>query len=264
MLRHFILTPAPPGSQDKLEQALKTSRSEAQKKDRVQQRLRVIEEGLKASPQGRALIRRLSAGPSSLPSGVHSTGPNSPRTSFNENGAAALDTASEDGGALSESLDGEQEVVSGMFYDMLQKEVVQLRKAKADQEQVLQDKEDAIEVRSLERVLAFSLALGLQHSLQGSVGRRRMWRGLVADLVVSFWSCLHGSRSGQQFLLRSPKRQLFKMRHTDRKEALSEEKPVLVKLGACLFSCPVCVPQFDANFLSSLCASIRASVGRRG
>lgn len=138
----------------------------------MQQRLRVIEEGLKASPQGRALIRRLSAGPSSLPSSVHSTGPNSPRTSFNENGAAALDTASEDGGALSESLDGEQEVVSGMFYDMLQKEVVQLRKAKADQEQVLQDKEDAIEVRSFERFLAFSLALGLSAQSSGvlSVG----------------------------------------------------------------------------------------------
>jgi hypothetical protein len=167
MLRHCILTPAPPGSQDKLEQALKTSRSEAQKKDRVQQRLRVIEEGLKASPQGRALIRRLSAGPSSLPSSVHSTGPNSPRTSFNENGAAALDTASEDGGALSESLDGEQEVVSGMFYDMLQKEVVQLRKAKADQEQVLQDKEDAIEVRSLGRFVAFLLALCLSAQSSG-------------------------------------------------------------------------------------------------
>lgn len=52
-----------------------------------------------------------------------------------------------DGGILAEKLRNEYEdCVSGMLYDMLQKEVITLRKACHEKDQSLKDKDDAIEV----------------------------------------------------------------------------------------------------------------------
>jgi hypothetical protein len=43
-------------------------------------------------------------------------------------------------------VDGETDTVSGVLYDMLQKEVINLRKAMHEKDQSLKDKDDAIEV----------------------------------------------------------------------------------------------------------------------
>jgi hypothetical protein len=45
-----------------------------------------------------------------------------------------------------ENLDGSEDYVSGLLYDMLQKEVIALRKASHEKDQSLKDKDDAIEV----------------------------------------------------------------------------------------------------------------------
>ena len=53
---------------------------------------------------------------------------------------------SENGTPIGNTKPEQEDYVSGMLYDMLQKEVVYLRKACNERDQTLKDKDDAIEV----------------------------------------------------------------------------------------------------------------------
>lgn len=54
---------------------------------------------------------------------------------------------SANGTSIEKTNPGHEDYVSGMLYDMLQKEVISLRKACHEKDQTLKDKNDAIEVR---------------------------------------------------------------------------------------------------------------------
>lgn len=71
-------------------------------------------------------------------------------TTPQENTTPAESTTSTENTAPAENVapavDGETDTVSGVLYDMLQKEVINLRKAMHEKDQSLKDKDDAIEV----------------------------------------------------------------------------------------------------------------------
>lgn len=194
---------------DKLAIAERTAKAEAQLKDKYQLRFKVLEEKLKASPNGfsrtpkedrsvrNGHLRRQSLGGVENLSRVASNGFLSKKTngqcgSFQSNSANALlkhakiSSGSFDGGSRSvdrdkpdtnstEKCDGlpdagdqihnkmiysreengfgiekrkteQDDCVSGMLYDMVQKEVLTLRKACHEKDQSLKDKDDAIEM----------------------------------------------------------------------------------------------------------------------
>uniref|UniRef100_A0A5B7B174 Putative microtubule-associated protein 70-2 n=1 Tax=Davidia involucrata TaxID=16924 RepID=A0A5B7B174_DAVIN len=194
---------------DKLAIAERTAKAEAQLKEKYQIRFKVLEESLKASPNGisRATSegRSISNWPSrrqslggvenfsmSSSNGYFSKRTNSQSGSFRSNSASALlkqiSSRSFDGGSRSldrdkpipnatekdnaptsvgdqiqnneiiyphENGDGSatektkmehEDYVSGMLYDMLQKEVITLRKACHEKDQSVKDRDDAIEI----------------------------------------------------------------------------------------------------------------------
>ncbi|KAL6968815.1 hypothetical protein U1Q18_051203, partial [Sarracenia purpurea var. burkii] len=197
---------------DKLAIAERTAKAEAQLKEKYQLRFKVLEEKLKASPNGISRIptearsinnghsRRQSLGGvenlSRLPSnGFLSRKANGHSGHFQSNSGSALlkqakiSSRSFDGGSRSlerekpvrtateknggptddagdqihsrevicsheengvaidkTKAEGEEDYVSGMLYDVLQKEVITLRKACHEKDQSLKDKEDVIEM----------------------------------------------------------------------------------------------------------------------
>ncbi|KAF6144669.1 hypothetical protein GIB67_006161 [Kingdonia uniflora] len=194
---------------EKLSIAERTSKSEAQLKEKYQLRLKVLEEGLRVSPsvnnrtnsEGRSIgnipSRRQSlGGADSLPKLTPSLFQSKRSTSFhlrsltssststmlkhakgpsksfdgdtrsmdrskvilNEampncglNKSSNLTTDSELNDSPKENPDGKpsmEDCVSGVLYDMLQKEVIALRKSGYEKDQSLKDKDDAIEILS--------------------------------------------------------------------------------------------------------------------
>ncbi|KAF3320543.1 microtubule-associated protein 70-1-like protein [Carex littledalei] len=165
---------------DKLAISERTARSEAQLKEKFHLRLKVLEEGLRMSASGaRTSVssRRQSIG--GADSGSKANGFLARRPSFQMrssstattivshakgasksfdgrlvNGSGHLLNGSTDGSEnnLDEKTNGElpsgesEDTVSGLLYDMLQKEVVSLRKACHEKDQSLKDKDDAIEM----------------------------------------------------------------------------------------------------------------------
>ncbi|KAG9157465.1 hypothetical protein Leryth_010313 [Lithospermum erythrorhizon] len=190
---------------DKLSVAERTAKAEAQLKDKYQLRFKVLEERLKASPNGaicslpegrsvrKGQVRRQSLGglisrPSTNGISLRKSS-TSPRNTANsllnqdksmsgssndsntslDNGNVSLVTGGKDNGSTSPSRDiktngtistlenGDgflpeitkvvsEDCVSGVLYDMLQKEVIALRKACHEKDRSLIDKEDAIEM----------------------------------------------------------------------------------------------------------------------
>lgn len=59
---------------------------------------------------------------------------------------STTDTVSANGTSMEKPRTENEDCVSGMLYDMLQKEVISLRKACREKDQTLKDKDDAIEV----------------------------------------------------------------------------------------------------------------------
>ena len=66
---------------------------------------------------------------------------------ISETNGAHVDSAN--GTPIEKTKSEYEDYVSGMLYDMLQKEVISLRKVCLERDQTLKDKDDAIEVRSL-------------------------------------------------------------------------------------------------------------------
>ncbi|CAA6664756.1 unnamed protein product [Spirodela intermedia] len=121
---------------DKLAVAERTARSEALLKDKYQLRLKVLEESLRTSSSGGSRLpvegRSISNGP------LRRQTPSQPRSSFSFGASTVLKHA--------KGLPSQSDMVSGLLYDMLQKEVVNLRKGIHEKDQSLKDKDDAIEM----------------------------------------------------------------------------------------------------------------------
>ncbi|KAK3005771.1 hypothetical protein RJ639_016070 [Escallonia herrerae] len=166
---------------DKLAIVERTAKAEAQLKEKYQLRFKVLEERLKATPGGvscptsevksrsNGLSRRQSLGGAENLSRISPNGFLSRKTigSLRSNGANATENddrptnageqvqSNGNGCRLEENVDGipiektktqHEDYVSGMLYDMLQKEVITLRKACHEKDQGLKDKDDAIEM----------------------------------------------------------------------------------------------------------------------
>ncbi|KAK2974089.1 hypothetical protein RJ640_001373, partial [Escallonia rubra] len=164
---------------DKLAIVERTAKAEAQLKEKYQLRFKVLEERHKATPGGvscptsevksrsNGLSRRQSLGGAENLSRISPNGFLSRKTigSIRSNGANATENDNRPTNAgeqvqsngndckLEENGDGpiekiktqHEDYVSGMLYDMLQKEVITLRKACHEKDQGLKDKDDAIE-----------------------------------------------------------------------------------------------------------------------
>ncbi|KAJ3672886.1 hypothetical protein LUZ60_006260 [Juncus effusus] len=155
---------------DKLAIAERTSRSEAQLKEKFHLRLKVLEEGLRISASGarpkqsttsksngflarRPSFQTRSANTATIVSHAKGASKSFDGRLVNGSGCAngsGVDGEGEEGkeGANGEATGGEtgEDTVSGVLYDMLQKEVVGLRKACHEKDQSLKDKDDAIEM----------------------------------------------------------------------------------------------------------------------
>lgn len=197
---------------DKLAIAERAARSEAQLKEKYHLRLKVLEDGLRSSPNGvvrpevrsssNGRTRRQSLGGAEIVSRLASNGLGSRRTSVSQlraTIASNTNTVLKHAKGTSRSFDGgrsmdrskpltngfenhkstaktpvaargddsqdtlkgnsdnkppefaevgQDDTVSGLLYDMLQKEVITLRKASHEKDQTLKDKDDAIEMLS--------------------------------------------------------------------------------------------------------------------
>ncbi|TQD76911.1 hypothetical protein C1H46_037550 [Malus baccata] len=146
---------------DKLAVAQRTAKAEAQLKEKYQLRFKVLEDKFKAS-KGKARTtsdgRIISNGPSrrqsiakvSTRSFEDATGkdimPNSANDQTQMNEVIGRHEESSNGTLGEQSRREHEDYVSGVLYDMLQKEVVSLRKACHEKDQTLKDKDDAIEM----------------------------------------------------------------------------------------------------------------------
>ncbi|KAJ7300259.1 hypothetical protein O6H91_21G066200 [Diphasiastrum complanatum] len=116
---------------DKLASAERTAKNESQMKEKFQVRIKVLEETLRTCTNGSARRNTASTSEDSLRTG--SNGPaRRQSTGFEE--APKLELV--------------EDSVSGFLYDMLQKEVISLRKLSHEKDQSLKDKDDAIEMLS--------------------------------------------------------------------------------------------------------------------
>ena len=108
--------------------------------ERLQLRLKVIEDGLKGGGLRTPTKKPGTPLSSSRANRAFSSG--TPRSTASAHSDANSDTHSE---SESPRVFAEDQV-PGALYDMLQKEVITLRKASTDKEQALKDKEDSVEV----------------------------------------------------------------------------------------------------------------------
>ncbi|KAJ4755676.1 Microtubule-associated protein 70-2 [Rhynchospora pubera] len=165
---------------DKLAISERTARSEAQLKEKYHLRLKVLEEGLRMSASG----ARTSVSSHRQPNGGANSGSKANgflarRPSFQMRSSSTATTIVSHAKGASKSFDGRlvngsghslngstddsennsdekingelsngesEDTVSGLLYDMLQKEVISLRKACHEKDQSLKDKDDAIEM----------------------------------------------------------------------------------------------------------------------
>ncbi|KAG8059507.1 hypothetical protein GUJ93_ZPchr0002g26649 [Zizania palustris] len=136
---------------DKLAIAERIARSEAQLKEKYQLRLKVLEDGLRGPPSGSSRPtegKSVSNGPSRR----LSLGGADNMSKISPNDAVTDCDTTDDWKANTEEKSNEttdsntSDMVSGILYDMLQKEVVSLRKACHEKDQSLKDKDDAIEM----------------------------------------------------------------------------------------------------------------------
>ncbi|XP_047151899.1 microtubule-associated protein 70-2-like isoform X2 [Vigna umbellata] len=166
---------------DKLAIAERTAKAEAQMKEKYQLRFKVLEERVKTSngnfkftvSDGRNIStgpsRRQSFGGAESPSASSSNGSfdggsrnlERERPTFDGNGVDSMPTKTNNQTVTSETITAHErangipvnksiaeneDCVSGMLYDMMQKEVISLRKACHEKDQTLKDKDDAIEM----------------------------------------------------------------------------------------------------------------------
>lgn len=141
---------------EKLISAEKTIKYEVQMKEKLQLRIKVIEESLKSGG-----IQRLSTRTSLL--NLKSARHNSASSSQEEVSSGASETSESaklqngfdrnHGGSVRSSQEdvikqNEEDTVPGVFYEVLQREVASLRKVVAEREQSLKDRDDVIEMFS--------------------------------------------------------------------------------------------------------------------
>ncbi|XP_014489776.1 microtubule-associated protein 70-1 isoform X2 [Vigna radiata var. radiata] len=166
---------------DKLAIAERTAKAEAQMKEKYQLRFKVLEERVKTSngnfkftvSDGRNIStgpsRRQSFGGAESPSASSSNGSfdggsrnlERERPTFDANGVDNMPTKTNNQTVTSETITAHErangipvnksiaeneDCVSGMLYDMMQKEVISLRKSCHEKDQTLKDKDDAIEM----------------------------------------------------------------------------------------------------------------------
>ncbi|KAJ6750201.1 hypothetical protein OIU85_000801 [Salix viminalis] len=133
---------------DRLAITERTAKSEAQLKEKYQLRLKVLEESLRgSSSSNRSALegRCISNGPPRRQSLVLKNAKGTSK-SF-DGGTRSLDRSRNLEGKPNEFPPADTEdSVPGILYDMLQKEVVALRKAGHEKDQSLKDKDDAIEM----------------------------------------------------------------------------------------------------------------------
>jgi DNA repair exonuclease SbcCD ATPase subunit len=144
---------------DKLVVAERAAKSEAELKEKYQLRFKVLEERLKPYPNG-TTSRRQSLGGSEILAKSSQCGQVRPSSAVAllrraKNSSRSLDddvskkSEKEDGeiGKIMDKNGGDNgDFVCGVLYDMLQKEVIGLRKACHEKDQNLKDKDNAIEV----------------------------------------------------------------------------------------------------------------------
>ncbi|KAJ3697692.1 hypothetical protein LUZ61_001397 [Rhynchospora tenuis] len=165
---------------DKLAISERTARSEAQLKEKYHLRLKVLEEGLRMSASGaRTSVSSHRQPNGGAGSGSKANGFLARRPSFQMRSSSTATTIVSHAKGASKSFDGRlvngsghslngstdgsennsdektngelsngesEDSVSGLLYDMLQKEVISLRKACHEKDQSLKDKDDAIEM----------------------------------------------------------------------------------------------------------------------
>ncbi|KAJ4762671.1 Microtubule-associated protein 70-2 [Rhynchospora pubera] len=165
---------------DKLAISERTARSEAQLKEKYHLRLKVLEEGLRMSASGaRTSVSSRRQPNGGANSGSKANGFLARRPSFQMRSSSTATTIVSHAKGASKSFDGRlvngsghslngstddsennsdekingelsngesEDTVSGLLYDMLQKEVISLRKACHEKDQSLKDKDDAIEM----------------------------------------------------------------------------------------------------------------------
>eukprot|EP00271_Cylindrocystis_brebissonii_P013030 TRINITY_DN32583_c0_g1_i1.p1 TRINITY_DN32583_c0_g1~~TRINITY_DN32583_c0_g1_i1.p1 ORF type:complete len:588 (+),score=137.30 TRINITY_DN32583_c0_g1_i1:153-1916(+) len=160
---------------DKLAHAERAAKFESAMKEKIQLRLKVIEETLRSTPAARDLSRRLSTGGVSLRTASSMSPKSRPfvdETAGSSNGELGADGNSRVNGAR-ELLNGKgaaeanghglhargsenggpedhrrEDVVAGVLYDALQKELLSARKASQEKDQVIKDRGDAVEMLS--------------------------------------------------------------------------------------------------------------------
>ncbi|RVW35940.1 Microtubule-associated protein 70-1 [Vitis vinifera] len=178
---------------DKLAVAERTAKAEAQLKEKYQLRFKVLEERLRASPSGNLRTtsegRSISNGPSRRQSlggaenlsrsasngfalrrtAIHNPGRSARKhevlTDTNDQiqNAKTIGTheASTNGNPSEKTKSELDDSVSGVLYDMLQKEVITLRRACHEKDQSLKDKDDAIEMLA-KKVDTLNKAMGVE------------------------------------------------------------------------------------------------------